>query len=233
MARNHYLNHEGVAIANSQVAGCDHIHKFGFNDSVSTTYEIIWEVGGSSITYPTTAAVASINSASGNSGSIITVQGLDENFLEVSDTITLNATGDGSTTQTFMRINRAFVSNDDAISSDVTITVGGNTLAKIDADHQQTLQCVYTVPANKKAFLVQLNGGVSEKEKNVEMRFCAKEEFGVFRTRDYIAFQTTSFQKDYPIPLMFPPKTDIQLQAKSIGDASISGSFDFILVNGK
>ena len=64
------------------------------------------------------------------------------------------------------------------------------------------------------------------------MRFCAREEFGVFRTRDYIAFQTTSFQKDYPIPLMFP-KTDIQLQAKSVGDASISGSFDFILVNGK
>lgn len=231
MPRMQYLNHEGISIANSQVAGCDHIHKFGANQDVDTTYEIIWEVGGASVTYPTTAAVASINSASGNSGSEITIQGLDANFLEVSDTITLNASGDGSTTQTFLRINRAFTSNDTALSSDVTITVGGNTLAKIDSDHQQTLQCVYTVPANKKAFLTQLNGGVSEKEKNVEMRFYAQEEFGVFRTRDFIAFQTSTFQKNYPIPLMFKGKTDIQLQAKCVGNAIISGSFDLILVN--
>lgn len=232
MGRSQYLEHQGIQIANGNVVNTYHIHKFGANPDVDASYEIIWEVGGASITYPTTAAVASINSASGNSGSEITIQGLDENFLEVSDTITLNGSGDGSTTQTFLRINRAFTSNDNAISSDVTITVGGNTLAKIDADHQQTLQCVYTVPADKKAFLTQLNGGVSEKEKNVEMRFYAKEHNGpgVFRTRDFIAFQTSTFEKNYPVPLMFNSKTDIQLQAKCAGNAIISGSFDLILV---
>lgn len=234
MARSHYLSHEGIHLASLKVAGCHAEHKFGVNSSIGGSYEIISEMGGSSITYPTTAAVASINSASGNSGSVITVEGLDANMAEVTDTITLDGSGDGSTTQTFLRINRAFVSNDDTIGSDLNITIGGNTQIKIDSTHQESLQCTFTVPANKRAFLVQLNGGVDEKEKPVEMRVSAREAGGVFRTRDYVSFQTSLFQKGYDVPVMFGPETDIQLQAKSPdGTIGISGCFDIILVNGK
>jgi len=220
-----------LQLARGHVANHANKHRFGFNPDVDATYEIIWSKGGS-LTYPTTAAIASINSASGNSGSEITIQGLDANYLEVSDTITLDSNGDGSTTQTFLRINRAFVSNDDEISSDLDITVGGNVQARIPSDHQQTMQIIHTVPANKTAYLTQLNGGVSEKEKNVEMQIFVRRPGGVFRSLDFVAFQTSTFEKHYPIPLQIPEKSDIQLLAKCAGNSVISGNIDLIIIDG-
>lgn len=237
MAASRYFDNsqlaEGIRIANGQTKGVSHIHKFGFNADIDAAYEIIWEQGGA-LTYPTTAAVASINSASSNSGTEITVQGLDGNYDEVSDTITLDGSGDGSTTQTFLRINRAFISNNDELAADVTITVGANTLAKVSALHRQTLQCIYTVPDGKAAYLTQLNASVQEKDKQISMRFFVKENHqdSVFRTRDFVTFQTTTFQKTFPVPLRFGPQSDIQLQAISPDtNTEVSGNFDLILVD--
>lgn len=204
------------------------IHKYGFNADIDTSYEIVWEKGGS-LTLPSSAGTASINSASGNSGCKITIQGLDENYNEITEELTLDSSGDATSTATFLRINRAFVSGSTDLSGDVNIAVGGNTIAFVGSDHQNTLQMIYTVPAGYTAYLVQLTGGVSEKEKNVEMRVRARETNGVYRTRDYIAFQTSFFHKGYEIPVALPEKTDIIVDAKCVGNASISASFDIIL----
>lgn len=218
----------GMYVAQGYYNNLTGIHKYGFNADIDTTFEVVWEQGGT-LTLPTTAAVASINSASGNSGVVITVEGLDGDYNEITDTITLDGSGDGSTTETFLRVNRAFVSGATALSADADITIGANTVAHIDSDHQQTLQMIYTVPAGKNAYLVQMTGGVSEKEKNVEMRIRGKESGGVFRTRDYVAFQTSFFHKGYQIPVHFGEKCDILVDAKCVGNASISASFDMIL----
>jgi len=206
------------------------IHKYGYNASSNDgSYEIVWEQGGS-ITYPTTAAVASINSASSNSGVVITVEGLDANYALATDTITLDGSGDGSTTTTFTRINRAFVSGSTALSADADITIGGNVQAHVDSDHNQTLQCLYTVPAGHNAYLIDLGGGVEEKDKEATIRIYAREDGGVFRTRDLVSFQTNHFDKEYKIPLHFGPKTDIQIQAKVNGATTgVSASFDILL----
>lgn len=206
------------------------IHKYGYNAASNDgAYEIVWEQGGA-ITYPTTAAVASINSASSNSGVVITVEGLDENYDEATDTITLDGSGDGSTTTTFIRINRAYVSGATGLSADADITVGGNTQAHIDSDHNQTLQCIYTVPAGHNAYLVDIGGGVEEKDKEATIRIYARESGGAFRTRDLVTFQSNHFDKEYQIPLHFGEKCDIQLQAKIEGATTgVSASFDMIL----
>jgi len=218
----------GIAILNESYSELSGIHKYGFNADIDTSYELVWEKGGA-VTLPTGAGTASINSASGNSGCKIMIEGLDENYAEVTEELTLDASGDATSTTLFLRINRAFNSGSTDLSGDVDIVVGGNTIAFVSSGHQNTLQMVYTVPAGKTAYLIQLTGGVSEKEKNVEMRVRGKAESGVYRTRDYIAFQTSFFHKGYQIPVKFTEKTDIQVDAKCVGNASISASFDIIL----
>jgi len=220
----------GIAVKKGLLSTLSGIHKFGFNPSSSDgSFETIWEQGGA-VSYPSTAAVASINSASSNSGVVITVQGLDANFDEQTDTITLDGSGDGTTTETFIRVNRAFTSGSTALSADADITIDGTTVAHIDSDHNQTLQCIYTVPRNKVAYLTDIGGGVEEKDKDAQMRIFAREDGGVFRTRDLVSFQTNHFDKEYKVPVVFRGKADIQLQAKVEGATTgVSGSFDILL----
>ena len=226
-----YITEQNLQIARGLVRGATHIHKFGYNTAVGNIYEDIWSQGGK-ITFPTTAAVATIDSNLSNVGSQITIQGLDANWNEISEDVTLDSSGDATTTASFIRINRAFVSNDTATTNVVRIQIGGVNQARIDVEHQQTMQAIYSVPANKIAYLTQLSLGVKTKDKDVEARVNVCEYGGVERTRDYLTFQSNFSEKHYPIPLKFPEKSDIKLQAKITGaDTTISGTFDLILLD--
>ena len=221
----------GVLVANGHFSDLSGIHKYGYNADIDTTYETVWEKGGA-VSFPSSAAVVSITSATesaSNSGVLLIVVGLDNDYNQINDTISLDASGAGSTTKTFRRVNRAFVGSGTNMSADVDLEIGSDVVAKIDAGHQQTLQCIFTVPAGKTAYLVQLTGGVSEKEKQVEMRVLNTKSNGVYRTLDLVAYQTNFFKKSYQIPVKFNEKTDIEIQAKCVGNASISASFDLIL----
>ena len=115
MSEKHFFG-----IAQGVHTGVKHIHKFGYNPSVGSNYEDIWSRSGK-IVFETSAAVATIDSNLANSGCDIEIQGLDGNYNEVTETVTLDSSGDATTTQTFLRINRAFVSGNTAISNVVRI----------------------------------------------------------------------------------------------------------------
>lgn len=233
MAVNQYIDHDGINIASGKAVNHKHVHKFGYNTAVGSSYEDIWSRGGK-IAFETSAAVATIDSNLANSGCKITIQGLDGNYDEISETVTLDSNGDATTTQTFLRINRAFVSGDTETSNVVRVQINGSNQAQIDVAHQQTMQAIYTIPRGHNGYLVQLSLGVKEKEKDVEARLNVQEFGGVERTRDYLTFQTNFTEKHYPVPLKFPEKSDIKLQALVSGaTTTISGTFDLILVKGR
>lgn len=226
MSEKHFFG-----IAQGVHTGVNHIHKFGYNPAVGTNYEDIWSRSGK-ITFETSAAVATIDSNLSNTGCQIVIQGLDGNYNEVSETVTLDSSGDASTTQTFLRINRAFVTGSTATSNVVRIQINGSNQAQIDVAHQQTMQAIYTVPADKTAFLQILSMGLLTKDKDVEARLAVTEFGGVERTRDYLTFSSNFIEKHYPIPLKFPQKSDIKLQAKVTGsDTTMSGTFDLVIVD--
>lgn len=226
MSEKHFFG-----IAQGVHAGVKHIHKFGYNPAVGTNYEDIWSRSGK-IVFETSAAVATIDSNLSNSGCEIEIQGLDGDYNEVSETVTLDASGDATTTQTFLRINRAFVSGSTATTNVVRIQINGSNQAQIDVAHQQTMQAIYTVPAGKTAFLHLISMGLLTKDKDVEARLNVCEVGGVERTRDYFTFSTNFIEKNFPIPLKFPEKSDIKLQAKVTGsDTIMSGTFDLVLVD--
>jgi len=222
-----------LAVARNDISDANNVHKYGFNEGVGTSWETIWEQGGA-VTFVTTAAVVGIPSGSqsaSNDGVKITVEGLDENYNEQSEEITLDSSGDATSTNTFIRVNRAFVSGSTALAADVDIEIGTTTVAHVDADHQQTLQNIYTVPAGKTAYVKKVHCSTATKNKEVKIRIWAREDGGVFRTRDIFGIFQEAFEKDFDYSLSFGEKTDIQIQGLAeSNNTKVSAGFDMVIV---
>jgi hypothetical protein len=228
MSEKHFFG-----IAQGVHTGVTHVHKIGTNAAVGTNFEDIYDQGGK-ITLPTSAGVPDIASNLSNAGSIITIEGLDANYLEVSESLTLDSSGNATGSQPFLRINNAFVSNDSAISNVVRVTLDGSSgnQTRVEVAEQNSMQCIFTVPADKTAFLHQISVGIKTASRDAEARLAVTEFGGVERTRALIALPTGFAEKSYPIPLKFPQKTDIRLQAKTTGgDTVVTGSFDLVIVD--
>jgi hypothetical protein len=205
-----------LQISRGQIAYHERVHKFGFNPLINDTEETIWDVGGTYV-YPSSALAMTVTSVSGvtDSGVVVTVQGLDGSYAEVSETVTLNASGTATTTQTFLRVFRAFISGSDAPSGTINITNSSTTYARITAGDNQTLMTVWTVPAGYTAYLFQKDTTCLTEANNKfgTIRLIAREPGGVFRTKDKYAVQNGHTEIAYTTPLPFPEKTDLEVRA--------------------
>jgi len=145
-----------VGVALGKYPGWRGFRKFGMNDVVvaSTTQEM-WPVGTAKV-WPTTAAVASVVSSDaadtvnfGTGTWTMTIEGLDANYDEISETISMTGLTPVLTTAEFLRINRMYgvtAGSSEANVGNITASVGGNAQAYIEAAEGQTHQTHYTVP---------------------------------------------------------------------------------------
>ena len=155
-----------LQVSRGQIAMHERFCPFGFNDTIGSSAETIWSVGGT-YTFPSTATAVTVVSASANDdgspagtgAQTVTIEGLDSSYAEVSETVTMNGTSAVTTTQTFLRINRAYVATAGSTGSNVgAITIANTTpttLASIAATAGIAEQCVYTVPAGYTAYITR------------------------------------------------------------------------------
>ena len=236
-------------IARGLVKGTSHVNKFGFNDTVGTDWEPI-SVASSNFTYPTTAAVASLVSTSteddedkgggveGTGAHRVEIQGLDEDYNLVTETLITNGTTARTSTNTFLRIFRARVltaGSTGGLVGTISISVGGNTLATIDPVHDnQTLQAAYTVPAGHTAYVSRIQATSTKDNKAAMIGLFVRPpgDDTVWTVKQLIEAYRNSVVVDFPVPLVIPEKTDIELRGKNLnsGNVSIGGTFDLILI---
>ena len=219
----------GVAIVSNKIEKLSGVHKFGYNSAVGTSYETVWD-GGGTYTFPSTATTATVTSASGatDSGVLVYIEGLDANYVAQSETVTLNASGTFTTTNTYLRLHRAYVAGSTAADGDITITVDSLTVAKVLSDYQQTEMLVYTVPAGCTAYVLQVDAGV-QKNQEIVAKLMTREDGGVFLTKGILSSFGTPISRKFDIPMMLPEKTDIRLDAKAGATTEISGEFEIVL----
>ena len=231
------LNHNqpslatGLAIAIGEFNDTSSIDKFGYNPSVGSSYETIWDQGGT-YAYLASAQQLTVTSAAGASddGVEVSIQGLDANWELQTVTVTLGATGVATTTETFRRVFRAFVSNGQDATGDIDISYDGVTYAYIETEFQQTMMAVYTVPAGKTAYIV--SGNISGlKDKDVTGKLMIRREGGVFRAAGLIMTSGAAFQRQWVIPQSVPEKTDIEIRAKAGATGPVGAGFEIILVD--
>lgn len=217
-------------IARGRVTDTTAIDKFGMNSAVGSTFEPITDLGTQ--LYPSSAVAMTLTSseAGTDSGVEVTIEGLDANWEPASATVTLTAVGTATTTQTFLRVFRAYVSNGQAAQGDITISNGANNYAKILADYQQTLMAVYTIPQGKVGYI--LSGNLSsQKDKDLTAKLMIRLEGGVFQTKGIVLTPGTPFHRTWNIPPQVPARSDIEIRAKAGATGPVAAGFEIILVD--
>ena len=244
MARSSFNNDNFLNIARNLIRDTSHINKFGFNDNVGTDFEVIG-VGSANFVYPTTAAVASVvstdaNDDDGDTGArTLSIQGLDGNYNDITETVTLNGTSAVTTTATFLRIFRARIETagtSEGAEGTITVSVGGNEIARLDPVYDnQTLQAAYTVPAGKTAYLIRIQATSTKDNKAAMVGLFTRSSNAdsVFTVKQLIEVYRNSVVVEFPVPLKITEKTDIELRGKNLntGNVSIGGTFDLILMD--
>ena len=231
------LNSSGAAsnipIAAGEVGGYSHINKFGYSDNI-LFLSTVWD-GSNIYTYSTSAGVVTISGTDDDDGAVIEIQGLDANYNIVVQDVTLDGDGDGTASTNLIRIFRARVKTptDGATSNvaDLSILIAGQERAKILAENGQTLMALYTVPAGKTAYLLNLTLYV---DKNVDViyKLIAREiDDGGFQIKGQYGTFGTPIDHNFPVPLKFTEKTDIEIQADAGNTAGGGATFDLILVD--
>ena len=219
----------GLAIQRGNIPNFSGIQKFGYNVSVSTSFETIWE-NGSLYSYPTssTTAVATSTSTDDND-SLVHIYGLDSDWDLADEVITV---GGSASTTSFIRVFRSVLTNANTGIVNVgkiTTTVNSLPVSIIDVGYGQSLQAIYTIPRNYRGYLMSIDVGTS-KQKEVEAKFMQRPLNGnTFQTKSLITSFGTPFRKDYLVPEILSEKSDLEIRAKADATTSISAGFQLIL----
>ena len=225
-----------LQVARGDITGHYRLHKFGFNEDIDDNEETIWDAGGI-YSYPTTAVKMTVTStdSANDSGVQVNIQGLDANYNQVSEVITLDDNGVGETSTFFLRVYRAFIAGSQEPSGTINITNASTTYARITLGENQTLMAVWTVPAGHTAYLVQKD--VTSLTETITrfgiFRLVSRAPGGVFRTHDKHCLRNDHLELTYSTPLVFTEKTDIEVRCKGSGDPAnmnVSASMDIIYI---
>lgn len=224
-----------LQVARSQIAGHETIFKFGFNPDVDDALETIWAEGGlysylSAATILKVSSSSTADAAAGTGARTVEIFGLDGNYNEISETVTLNGQTAVNTTNSYLRINRGIVRSAGsggqnagviyAGTGTVTAGVPANKYLSIAIGDNQTLMALWTVPAGYTAFLPQTDVtlATTQSSKYCTAKLVARPYGEVFQVKDVFVKSQGSTTQVYSIPIRFDEKTDIEWRA--IGDSA-------------
>ena len=227
-----YIANENMTVARGLTRGAYAVNKFGYNSSVGTAFETIWD-GNNVYTYIASAGTATAASSnSGDNTGTVTVEGLDANFNLVSETIII---GGSAGSQSFYRIFRASLITHPSGPTNIgniTITADSQSAAIITAGKGQTLMALYTIPAGKKGYLHQLDVGSSKDLEN-EIQFLIRGNVSgnVFRTIEFLTTRGGFVEKTFTFPVEIPEKHDIEVRASTSSTSKISAGFELLVLD--
>lgn len=225
-----------LQVSRGQIPAHYRLHKFGFNSLINEVEETVWDAGGI-YAYPSSAVKMTATSTDGaNDEDVqVTIQGLDADYNQISETVTLDGTGVAETNSFFLRVFRAFIAGSQEPLGTINITNTGTTYARIVLGENQTLMALWTVPAGYTAYLSQKDVTCLTEANNKfgTIRLVTREIGGVFRTKDKYSVQNGHTEIGYVTPLPIPEKTDIE--ARAIGSSSnaalhVSTAFDITYI---
>ncbi len=233
-----------LQVARGQITGHKSLFKFGNNPDINGSLETIWSHGGLYV-YPTSAIQMKVSSSSaddtalGTGARTVSVQGLDQDYNEVAETITLTGQTAVLTTTTFIRVFRAFVITAGSGGTAAgTIYVGTGTVtagvpatvyAEIPVGENQTIMAIWTVPAGYTFYVYR--GTFSAASNNAAQyilgKFMIRPFGGVFRNAADVTSNSNLIPYDFEIPLAVPEKADIEARAIALSGTNFYSTASF------
>jgi len=224
------------------IPGWRSFNKFAQSSVVSTSYVDVWP-NASTLSYLSAAEKMNIVSTDatddlGNTGAeTLTIYGLDDNYDEIQEDITLNGLSNVLTTNSYLRVYRMIVTSAGTNGSNAgTITATAQTAATVQAyigvGINQTLQSQYTVP-NGYYLLINDFEITVQKGDQAGVRGMIRPFGEVFQVkRVYNVYQSTA-RFSFTPSLIVSPKSDITVRAVKISASAlvdISVAYDGYLV---
>ena len=225
-----------LQVARGQIPGHSTLFKYGYNPNIVNVNETIWDVGGI-YAYPSSAVKMTATSTDGaNDEDVqVVISGLDADYNELTETVTLNGSGTAETDGFFIRVFRAFITGSQTPLGTINITNTGTTYARITLGENQTLMAVYTVPAGKSLYIN--NGtathGTDTSGAFMTVRFVIRPPGEVFRTAVKIDVTGSELLFPFYYPLRLPEKYDLEVRAICNKNQinAVSATFEGVIVN--
>ena len=213
------------------------IRKFGTHDDVDSGVginEAIWsyaDVAGDYVFPSDSGETMYISSNSSLDTMPIRIQGLDEDFKEKEQTVTMQGQTKITLDGKWSRINRVFNDDTNDIAGNIFVYTNGANIggepddpstvkAIIENGHNQTMQAVYTVPINNlfhlSSYHLSCDAKVSNVTANLTLKLVVRLKDSVFRTQEIIAVSNSSpsvIKLDMPLPI--PGGSDVMFQVVS------------------
>ena len=237
----------GLQVALGNITGVANVSKFGRNLDVDTGFEEdVWSQGGSWVA-PTTARVHDIVSSNANDTSAgtgartVEIFGLDSNFDEISETVTMNGTTNVATVNSYTRIFRMIVrtaGTGGQNAGDITATAqtDATVTAVITAAFNQTLMAIYTVPDSKSAYINNVFASVNRQASaGINLTMFVRPENEVWQAKFTLGLNSvgsSAFQRNFYSSNLISGRTDIRISANtSANNADVSAGFDLFIID--
>jgi len=233
-----------LQVARGMITGHKSLFKFGNNPDVNGSLETIWS-GSTLYVYPSAAIQMSVSSSSvddaaaGTGARTVSVQGLDADYNEIAETVTLNGQNAVTTTNSFLRVFRAFVITAGSTNTaQGTIYIGTGTVtggvpatvyAEIALGENQTTMAVWTVPANYTLYLYRgtFTATSNNASHSILGKFMIRPLGGVFRNAADVTVNNGAVPYDFEVPLAIPEKTDIEARAIALEGTNFYATASF------
>jgi hypothetical protein len=240
-----------LQVARGNIDGHKSLFKFGINPDNNGTLETVWS-HSTLYVYPTAATVMKVSStnaadtAAGTGARTILVSGLDANYDEIEETVTLNGQTAVLTTKLFLRVFRSYVltagtggtAAGDIYVGDGVVTAGvpATVYAVITIGDNQTNMAMWTVPAGYTFYLSRgtFSAASNNSAQFVLGKFMFRRQGSVFRNAADITVNSNVFGYDFEVPLAIPEKTDIEARVIALAGTNfyITASFEGIYIAG-
>ena len=238
-----------LQVARGQITAHRSVVVFGYNPDVDTARVTVWPYTGI-IPFPAAALQLKVSSsdandtAAGTGARTVYVAGLDANYNEIEEIVTLNGQTAVLTTQSFLRVNNAYVATagsglsaaGDIYFGDGVVTAGvpATVYDTIKFDYNQRITGSYTVPAGYTAYLVQglFSAGQPGGSAQVVGRLLTIGTDGIRRAAAITTVNNGVADYAFEYPLRVPEKTTIEATAQgSSNNNEASAMFILLLVS--
>lgn len=240
-----------LQVSRGLIAGHRSVHVFGYNSDVDTTEVTVWPHTGK-VTHPESAEQLKVSStsasdaAAGTGARTVLIQGLDADFREISEIVTLNGQTAVTTTLSYIRVNYARVATvGSALSAVGDIYIGSGVVTAgvpatvhnlIKYDYNNTITAHYTVPAGHTGYVMQglFSAGQSGGASPVRGRLLTTALNGVRYTAAVTTVNNGVAEYAFEIPIAVPEKTDVEATAVGVSQNNeASAMFIIMLVEGE
>ncbi len=218
------------------------MQKFGLNETVGASFETVW-TGAVDYVYISTATKLNITSsstdddASGTGALTVEIFGLDTDYVEASETITLDGRTNVETANTYIRIYRMIVKTAGSGGKNAGIIYAGtgtntdgvpaNEFARIEIGLNQTLMALFTIPANRTGYIVEIFVSTAIANKVAQVALFIRPFGEVFQIKQTYHIIAGAVTRMLALPIQVEEKSDIEIKGITTGGGgAISASFD-------